>query len=433
MGCNDPANPLAARFEAHAAGTVHWSGLCGSSVALALVAAASRHPGLVLAVLRSNHQAQLLEQDIRLFKEDGLEVLYFPDHETLPYDPFSPHPDIVAERLATLSALNSARRGVLLVSVTTLMQRLPPRSHALARNIRLEVGQPLAIDAFRRRLQQGGYSHADTVYQAGQFAVRGAVIDLFPSGSPHPVRIDLFDEEIESLREFDVESQRSVRTLREFVMLPAREYPCDKAAFDAFRKAFRYRFAVDTRNVALYQDLRHGAHPQGLEQYLPLFFEQTESLFDYLPRPPLLFLPGDVAEAAGGFWTSTRERWEQRRHDVQRPVMDPSELFFSDTEVLDQLGRFSSVRLLPPGRQNRDAKRFATQPAPDLHIHERGNEPAAALLQFMRTFEGRVLFAADTAGRREVLAQTLQAFSIKAERFDNWPGSRLPTPPPASR
>jgi len=416
----DPLGPAAARFDHDATLIADWTGLHGSSAALALASAAGEHPGLILAVLRSNHQAQLLEQDLHLFGGDELPVLFFPDHETLPYDPFSPHPDIIAERLATLSALSDARRGVLLVSVTTLMQRLPPRSHALARNIRLEVGQTLAIDPFRERLQRAGYNHADTVYQAGQFAVRGAVIDLFPSGSKHPLRIDLFDEEIESLREFDAETQRSVRTLDSFSMLPAREYPCDEAAFGDFRRAFRYRFAVDTRNVALYQDLRHGAHPQGLEQYLSLFFEETESLFDYLPDRPLLFMAGDIAEAAGSFWAATQERWEQRRHDVQRPVMEPPELYFSDHEILGRLQAFRGVRLLPADRTDAGAVRFATQPAPDLHIHERGNEPAAALLEFIRTFEGRVLFAADTAGRREVLAQTLQAFSIQAERFANW-------------
>ena len=184
-------SPLKARFDG---GSSNWTGLHGSSVALALLSAARAHEGIVLVVTRSSHQSQLLEQDIRLFSDGTLPVLHFPDHETLPYDPFSPHPDIIAERLATLSSLAEVKAGLLLVPVATLMQRLPPRSHTLGRNIQLKVGQSLVIEEFRQRLQQAGYSHADPVYQAGQFTVRGSVVDLFPSGRRLPLRIDLFDE-----------------------------------------------------------------------------------------------------------------------------------------------------------------------------------------------------------------------------------------------
>jgi transcription-repair coupling factor (superfamily II helicase) len=362
----------------------------------------------------------LLEQDIRLFSDGTLPVLHFPDHETLPYDPFSPHPDIIAERLSTLSLLNGLKTGLVLVPISTLMQRLPPRSHALGRNIQLKTGQSLVIDEFRQRLQQAGYSHADPVYQAGQFAVRGSVVDLFPSGRKLPLRIDLFDEEIDSLREFDPETQRSTRELQEFSMLPAREYPCDDASFDALRKAFRYRFVVDTRNVSLYQDLRKGIHPQGLEQYLPLFFEQTESLLDYLPEKPLVVTQHGIEEAAVDFWSSTNERWEQRRHDVERPVLDPPELYFNAKDVQVQLEQFDSVSLLEQESRDSSSVPFETQPAPDLHIHDRGNEPAAALLEFTNGFPGRVMFAADTTGRREVLSETLRAFGIRPQRFESW-------------
>ena len=187
------------------------------------------------------------------------------------------------------------------------MQRLPPRSHALGRNIQLRCGQRLIIDDFRQRLLKAGYSHADPVYQAGQFAVRGSVVDLYPSGAKQPLRIDLFEEEIDSLRSFDPETQRSTAELNEFTMLPAREYPSDADAFDAMRKAFRYRFVVDTRNVPIYQDLRQGLHPQGLEQYLPLFYESTESLLAYLPANPLVIRQQGIEVAAIDFLSSTSE------------------------------------------------------------------------------------------------------------------------------
>ncbi len=413
----EPRSPLKARFDN---GSSTWTGLHGSSVALAILSAARAHNGIVLVVTRSSHQSHILEQDIQLFSDGSLPVLHFPDHETLPYDPFSPHPDIIAERLATLSTLAEVKSGLLLVPIATLMQRLPPRSHTLGRNIQLSVGQTLVIDDFRQRLQQSGYSHADPVYQAGQFAVRGSIIDLFPSGRKQPIRIDLFDEEIDSLREFDPESQRSTAELQEFSMLPAREYPCDQDSFDALRKAFRYRFAVDTRNVTLYQDLRQGLHPQGLEQYLPLFFESTESLLDYLPAKPLVVLQDGIETAAVDFWSSTVDRWEQRRHDIERPVLDPPELYFNAKDVQQQLDQFESVSLLAADDRPASAVQFRTQTAPDLHIHDRGNEPAAALLKFTREFPGRIMFAADTTGRREVLSETLRAFGIRPQRFESW-------------
>jgi len=441
------ANPLKARFDNGSDGRINWTGLHGSSVALALLSAARAHDGIVLVLTRSSHQSHLLEQDIRLFNDGSLPVLHFPDHETLPYDPFSPHPDIIAERLATLSSLAGLKSGLLLVPIATLMQRLPPGSHTLGRNIQLKLGQSLVIDEFRQRLQQAGYSQTDPVYQAGQFTVRGSVVDLFPSGRKQPLRIDLFDEEIDSLREFDAESQRSTAELQEFSMLPAREYPCDQASFDAFRKSFRYRFVVDTRNVSIYQDLRQDIHPQGLEQYLPLFFETTESLLDYLPAKPLVVTQHGIEEAAVNFWSSTIERWEQRRHDIERPVLDPPELYFNAKDIQQQLGGFDSVSLLETddsslslsgpdpessfaGRSKwaagqargdgHSAVRFETQAAPNLHIHDRGNEPAAALLEFTREFAGRIMFAADTTGRREVLSETLRTFGIRPQRFESW-------------
>ena len=417
MSSGGPKSPLKARFND---GSPDWTGLHGSSVALALLAAAREHDGIVLVVTRSSHQSHLLEQDIQLFSDGGLPVLHFPDHETLPYDPFSPHPDIVAERLSTLSALAGLDKGLLLAPVATLMQRLPPRSHALGQNIQLKVGNSLVIEEFRQRLQQAGYSHADPVYQSGQFAVRGSVLDLFPTGRKQPLRIDLFDEEIDSLREFDPETQRSVAELDEFSMLPAREYPCDRASFDAMRKAFRYRFVVDTRDVTIYQDLRQGLHPQGLEQYLPLFYEQTESLLDYLPAKPLVVTQHGIEEAAVGFWSSTNERWEQRRHDINRPVLDPAELYFIPGDTQDRLGQYNSVGLLEADDHGVRATRFETLPAPDLHIHDRGNEPAAALLRFTDGYPGRIMFAADTTGRREVLSETLRAFGVTPKRFESW-------------
>jgi transcription-repair coupling factor (superfamily II helicase) len=412
--------PFQARFAADGTRDVSWSGLHGSSLAVAIHSAAVAQPGITLVVTRSSHQGQLLARDLELLSTSPLPVWLFPDHETLPYDPFSPHPDIVADRIKTLASLASARHGILLAPVSSLLQRLPPSEYILQRSFDLAVGQRLEVEAFRSRLHHAGYEPAEQVYQAGQYAVRGSVIDVFPAGSATPLRLDLFDEEIDSIRLFDPESQLSTGKIEQVSLLPAREYPCDEAGLEAFRRAFRHRFDVDTRRVTLYQDLRAGVHPQGLEQYLPLFHERTSFLLDYLRTPPHLLIQDGAREAADDLERRTRERWEQRRHDVERPVLDPDELFFTPAGMRERLGRLATVALSAPDDRRQGATVFATEAAPDLYIHERGREAAATLLGFLERFPGRVLFAADTAGRREVLRSTLAAFGITPETFESF-------------
>jgi transcription-repair coupling factor (superfamily II helicase) len=397
-----------------------WSGLHGSSVALAVHAAATSFDGVTAILTRSSHQAQVLHRDLELLATTELPVYLFPDHETLPYDPFSPHPDIISERLKTLSSLSQLHHGIVIAPVTSLIQKLPPAGYILQRSFDLAPGQSLVIEDFRRKLNNAGYEASEQVYQAGQYAIRGSVVDLFPAGSPGPYRLDLFDEEIDTIREFDSESQRSTGKVSRIDLLPAREYPCDEAALEDFRRAFRLRFDVDTRNVTLYQDLRSGAHPQGLEQYLPLFYEDTSCLFDYLGSPPRILLQPGCLEAAEKHMARTTERWEQRRHDVERPVLDPWELYFTPQQLEQQLDPFDATHLPDPDEESRGTPLFTTERAPDLHIHERGKEAAADLEDFTERFDGRVLFAADTPGRREVLRTTLTSFGIKPETFDSF-------------
>jgi transcription-repair coupling factor (superfamily II helicase) len=403
-----------------ASGVTHWTGLHGSSLALALLHAARAHDGVMLVVTRSSRQAGNLESDLALLGGGDIEILHFPDREILPYDPFSSHPEIAADRLAALAAITGLRRGLVIAAAATLMERLPPCAHVLGQSFDLRVGQPLVIAEFRDRLLMGGYAVAEQVYQAGQFAVRGSVVDLFPTGCSAPLRIDLFDEEIESIRPFDPDTQRSSGQIRSMRMLPAREYPCDAAAFESFRRTFRARFAVDTRKVRLYQDLRSGIHPQGLEQYLPLFFEETVNLSAYFREPPALLVQQGVNDAMDRFWRRTEDRWEQRRHDAEQPVLDPAELYFSPADTGWDLATRSRVTF---GGEATDAGRsvdFDTSAAPDLRIHQRSAEPAAAVKSFIDSFPGRVMFAADTPGRREFLADTLAAFGLRPARFDNW-------------
>jgi len=413
-------SPFKARFEHASDKPVAWFGLHGSSVALAILSAAKACEELVVVLTRSSHQARVLERDMGLFNDEVIPVLHFPDRETLPYDPFSAHPDIISERLAALASLAGLKRGVLIVPATSLMQRLAPRQHVLGNSFELAPGIKLDIGSFREHLTQAGYVSSEQVYQTGQYAVRGSVIDLFPTGSATPLRIDLFDDEIDSIRPFDPETQRSEGKIDRISMFPAREYPCDKPAFESFRKSFRFRFAVDTRNVTLYQDLRKGNHPQGLEQYLPLFFDETESLFDYLPIPPRLIVQDGVEQALSSFWEQIQERWEQRRHDNERPVLDPRELYYSHAQALGFCLDLKQVRLTDKAVKGALSVSFNVIPAPELPIHDRGSDPGKALLAFEQTFTGKVVFAADTPGRRELLAETLSAFDIKPDRFTRW-------------
>ena len=411
-------SPFQARFSSAFDQPEYWTGLHGSSKALALLQAARNCDRVVLVLTRSAHQAQLLEHDLELLGGDTVPIRQFPDHETLPYDPFSPHPDIIAERLSTLSDLADMRSGLLLVPVSSLSQRLPPADYILQRSFDLEVGQQLPPDPFRHRLIHAGYESAEQVYRTGQFTVRGSVIDLFPAGSPTPYRLDLFDDEIDTIRLFDPESQRSTDKVDAIRLLPAREYPCDAPAIDDFRGAFRVRFDIDTRKVTLYQDLRNKIHPQGLEQYLPLFYETTASLLDYLPTPPLLVVQQDTEEAARAQQQRTLERWEQRRHDIERPILDPAELFYTSDELFARLADLDTIHLVDARR--RASTRFSAEPAPEVPIHDRNHELAERLPTLIRNFGGRILFAADTTGRREILRTALATVDIRPVDFLNF-------------
>jgi transcription-repair coupling factor (superfamily II helicase) len=302
------------------------------------------------------------------------------------------------------------------------MQRLPPADYLKARSFDLSVGERLDVAAFRDRLAHAGYESSEQVFQSGQFAIRGSVIDIFPAGSDEPFRIDLFDEEIDSIRTFDPESQRSTGKVTDIRLLPAREYPFDEESVQAFRQAFRHRFDVDLRNVTLYQDIRTGAHPQGLEQYMPLFFESTSQLSDFFAHEPICFIQCGARKAVEDQARRTAERWEQRRHDLERPLLEPEELFFAPErfEALieahpatwwqkeeDRLEEDESAEA-----KGADRVVFETHPAPELPIHEKGKSGGDALTAFLGDFKGRVLFAADTAGRREMLRTTLSAFDV---------------------
>ena len=408
-----------------------WLPPHGSARALLIAQAARAHPGLVVAVARDTQQASTLEDELRQFAGD-LPVLHFPDWETLPYDVFSPHPQIVSQRIATLYRLPTTQRGVLVVPVATLMQRIAPASHIGGSSLMLARGQKLDLAAEQRRLEAAGYRHVPQVGEPGEFAVRGALIDIFPMGTAEPYRIELLDDEIDSIRSFDAATQRSAQPVDKVELLPAREFPVSDEAARQFRAALRERFPIDVRRCPLYQDMKEGVTPGGIEYYLPLFFPApkadsrnaaeephsgTATLFDYLAERALFVLSEQVHEASEQFWTHAGERYAQRAHDIERPVMPPTELYLSPERLRERLNRQLRVEIVAA---HEHAVATGSQPAPDLTLNRKGEEPGAALRHFLASYPGRVLIAADSAGRREAIAEQLAALGLVPAMATGW-------------
>ncbi|HPA02618.1 MAG TPA: CarD family transcriptional regulator, partial [Chiayiivirga sp.] len=391
-----------------------------SALSLAAARTAAEHDGLLLAVTRDSHAARVLEAELAIFAP-ALSVLPFPDWETLPYDLFSPQPDIVSQRVATLYRLPSVSRGVLVVPVATLMQRLAPPGFIAGQSLVVEQGQKLSLDAEKRRLEAAGYRNVPQVLDPGDFAVRGALLDIFPMGSAEPYRIELFDEDVDSIRTFDPETQRSLHKVSSVRMLPAREFPLDEESSRRFRSALRERFPIDLRRCPIYQDMKEGGAPVGIEYYLPLFFDTTATLFDYLGVDTLCLLGEGALEAAETFWTQTGERHEQRRHDIERPILPPAEIFLSPESLREALNQRRRIEVL-----GREHSRFETAlalgdaPAPALPLVHKGEASGTALAGFLETYPGRVLIAADSAGRREALIDTLGHLGMKPETAPDW-------------
>src|SRR5579859_3255652 len=289
-----------------------WHQLYGSAAALALAEALCADARLYVVIADGARELERLTAELRFFAGEALTLLRLPDWEVLPYDLFSPHPDITSERLKTLFDLPHTRRGCLIVAADTLMQRLPPRDYVQGRAFELAKGQPLALEPFRQRLAEAGYASVSQVVSPGEFAVRGSLLDVFPMGAAAPLRIDLFDEEIEAIRRFDPETQRSLDALTEVRLLPAREVPLDPQAVKDFRRRFRARFEGDPTRTVIYRGVSEGLAPAGIEFYQPLFFEETATLFDYLPQNAVIVADAGLLRTLLRNWQDIETRYEER-------------------------------------------------------------------------------------------------------------------------
>src|SRR5712672_2695530 len=399
---------------------LHWPALPAGARALALAEAVQSDTRPWIHVASDIRELEKLAVELRFFGGAELEILTLPDWETLPYDQFSPPPDIVSERLRTLARLGEFRHGILLLTADSLLTRLPPVSYVSARSFSLERGAALAIESLRRRLSAAGYASVSQVSGPGEFALRGSLFDVWPMGSEFPVRIDLLEEQIDSLRRFDPETQRSLEAIDALRLLPAREIPLDADSVREYRRRFRLRFAGDVARLDLYRGVSEGIAPPGIEYYLPLFFPATASLMDYLPADLVLATEPGLEAALSASWQAISARYEQYRHDIERPLLAPEEVFVSPAELGAQLAVHSQVYIEDSGGGSADSADQGCLAPPDFRLDARATEPLAPLLAFLEQYPGRVLLAADSPGRREVITQMLIAHGRSPRSVNGW-------------
>ena len=416
-----------------------YTNLQGSADALALAQYAPQHAPLVV-IAANALEAQRLVEEIPFFGP-GLRVHLLPDWETLPYDHFSPHQDLISERLATLHHIRTNAAEVIIVPITTALYPLPPVSYLAAYTFFLKKGERLDLAAFRQQMTLAGYNHVQQVLTPGEYCVRGGIIDLFAMGSVLPYRLDLFDDEIESIATFDVDSQRTLYPVPEIRLLPAREFPMDEKGQATFRQNFRDRFEGDPSKSRIYKDVSKGIAPSGIEYYLPLFFEQTATLFDYLPRNATLCLHHDVDAAIATFGKDAASRYNLLRGDPQRPLLETKELFLDGEQFFIRAKEFARLDILPSpaggitndlagvvGQPSQMASSFirgvggegdsknlipcSTSNIPPIAVDRRAEVPTHAFQNFLEIYTGRVLLLADSLGRREIMSGYLKEYGL---------------------
>ncbi|MEQ1451525.1 transcription-repair coupling factor [Acinetobacter seifertii] len=404
------------------AGEKRWVGsLLGSSAALLLKEIATQHSSLLVLVARNNQHVAQLESELEFY---GIKPTIFPDWEILPYDRLSPHQDIVSERLAILS--NMPQQGVLLISASTLAQRVAPYSWVLGKHFDIRVGQKFDLEQQKLRLVQAGYHLVDTVYDHGEFAVRGSIMDIFASGQEAPIRIDLFDDEIDSLKFFDPETQRTTTTLKSFTVLPAKEFPLKEA-----RSVFRDRYSeffptANPKKNPIYQDVLDGIASPGIEFYLPLFFDreqmQSQSMFTtYLPKSCIVITTNDVDTDLTNFWKEVMRRYEDRRHNIDQPILAPEELFISPNNLLSALNQFPRMLVSAETIEEKaGALNLKTEQPPKLPVDPKKEKPFATVKKYIDEANHPVLLVAESAGRRESLKDALRSSLGEIPNVENF-------------
>ncbi|HEZ1561892.1 TPA: transcription-repair coupling factor [Neisseria meningitidis] len=389
-----------------------WSNLSQGSLPLAL-ARYLPHKRLKVVLTQDAEQALRLQTAWRFFRPHDTAV-FLPDWETLPYERFSPHQDLVSERLSALWQIKSGAADVLFVPVATAMQKLPPVPFLAGRTFWLKTGQTLDIGRLKTDLVDAGYNHVSHVVAAGEFAVRGGIVDLFPMGSEMPYRIDLFDDEIDSIKTFDTDTQHTISPVSEIRLLPAHEFPTDSEAQKIFRSRFREEVDGNPNDAAVYKAVSNGHFGAGVEYYLPLFFEnELETLFDYIGEDALFVSLGDVHAEANRFWSDVKSRYAMAQGDETYPPLLPQHLYLSADVFAGRLKNYGQVLPDVSGKEHA---------LPDLAVNRQSDEPLQALKDFQTAFEGRILLCAESLGRRETMLGFLQQNGLKAKPVSDWQG-----------
>ncbi|MFJ5432869.1 transcription-repair coupling factor [Pectobacterium sp. CHL-2024] len=386
--------------------------LTGAACAVECAEIIERHAGLVVLIAPDMQNALRLRDEIQQFTDQHVTTL--PDWETLPYDSFSPHQEIISTRLSTLYQLPNMTRGVLILPVNTLMQRVCPHSFLHGHALVLKKGQRLSRDKLRSQLEQAGYRSVDQVMEHGEYATRGALLDLFPMGSEEPYRIDFFDDEIDSLRLFDVDTQRTLNEVPHINLLPAHEFPTDKTAIELFRSQWREQFEVRRDAEHIYQQVSKGVWPAGIEYWQPLFFsEPLPSLFSYFPTNTLIVNTGNIEQSAERFWQDIQQRFESRRVDPMRPLLPSDSLWLRVDGLFTELKAWPRVQLRTDTLPEKAANvNLAYLPLPELAIQHQQKSPLDTLRRFIEQFEGQIIFSVESEGRRETLQELLARIKL---------------------
>ena len=400
-------------------GHVHrWINSFGCASTKKLAELAAKNNRLWLCVARDSEHARILENEIRFFQPD-LDLLVFPDHETLPYDSFSPQIDLISDRLFALHQMPNKQAGVVVLSIRTLMERLPPIDYVKSRSFVLNIGDLFNVDEQREQLANAGYRSVSTVYEHGEFASRGSIFDVFPIGSHRPIRIELFDNEIESLRFFDTETQQTVERTDSIRLLPAKEFPLDPDGVTRFRNAWHHEFNVDVRRCQDYQDVSEGVAPQGVECYLPLFFDKTATFFDYLNTDPIVFADSGVADSAGAFWQEITSRYENLGSHPERPLLAPNRVFVEFSMVQHEWNGWSRIEV-SPDPNSRHAVDIGAKELPNLETNRKSTRPVQRLAEYLDSFDGKAILCAETTGRREFLRDLLGRSDIRPAMVESF-------------
>ncbi len=393
--------------------------LQGSSLALAIAELAGQHSSHTLLAVPDPQTALKLLQEIEQFTDQ--EVALFPDWETLPYDNFSPHQEIISDRIARLYQLPTQTSGITIVPVSTLLQRQSPREFLMQHTLMVKVGDLYSLDNLRIQLEKSGYRHVDQVFGPGEYASRGSILDLFPMGSNDPFRIDFFDDEIDTIRTFDPENQRSIDDVKEIRLLPAHEFPTSEAAIEDFRIRWRQRFEARREPESVYMQVSKGTWPAGIEYWQPLFFEQTETLFDYIADDSQLITVGDIEASIDNFLADVDYRYDQRKVDPLRPLLPPDELWLKKDELFGKFKSLPQLQLsIEPITEKQGRNNASIQPLPDLAVQHQNKEPMAALRKFSESYAGKIIFSVESEGRREALLELLQPIKLRPKACDSF-------------